>query len=187
MALTTEGLTADRLAGHRPRVRDRKAARALWIEIGNPEDVAAWEGGGQQIARRNLIFSIVSEHIGWRKRRSASRMISLVVVSSAVARASTAARSSGSRRTGTTSAGPEPIGGRPPRGRSVVTDRRAPLRDVGRGDHRSDSMSALTRMFQRSLNGPACRPAAASGVGLRRAWATSSSGARSDLHAPWRH
>ena len=65
MALTTEGLTADRLAGHRPRVRDRKAARALWIEIGNPEDVAAWEGGGQQIARRNLIFSIVSEHIGF--------------------------------------------------------------------------------------------------------------------------
>lgn len=54
----------------------------------------------------------------WRYRRRASRMISLVVVSSALARASTAARSSGSRRTGTTSAGPDPMGGRPPRGRS---------------------------------------------------------------------
>ena len=65
MALTSEGLTAERLAGHRPRVRDRKATRAHWIDDWNPEDVAVWEGGGQQIARRNLIFSIVSEHIGF--------------------------------------------------------------------------------------------------------------------------
>ena len=65
MALTTEGLTAEQLAEHPPQVRDRKATRADWIDDWNPEDVAAWEGGGQQIARRNLIFSIMSEHIGF--------------------------------------------------------------------------------------------------------------------------
>jgi MFS transporter, NNP family, nitrate/nitrite transporter len=65
MALTVDGLTAEKLAGHRPRVRDRKASRAHWIDDWNPEDVAAWQSGGQQIARRNLIFSIVSEHIGF--------------------------------------------------------------------------------------------------------------------------
>ena len=43
-----------------------------------------------------------------RKRRIASRMISLVVVCSAWARTSIAARSSGSIRAGTTSAGPDP-------------------------------------------------------------------------------
>jgi MFS transporter, NNP family, nitrate/nitrite transporter len=65
MAITTDNLTAEKLAGHRPRVRDRKAKRAHWIDDWNPEDLAAWESGGQQIAQRNLIFSILSEHIGF--------------------------------------------------------------------------------------------------------------------------
>ncbi len=52
-----------------------------------------------------------------RYRRSASRITSLVVVSSAAARASIAAFNSGSTRTGTTSARAEPIVGRPRRRR----------------------------------------------------------------------
>jgi MFS transporter, NNP family, nitrate/nitrite transporter len=65
MALPTETLSTDRLVGHRPRVRDRKVTRAHWIDDWNPEDVAFWEASGKTIARRNLIFSIVSEHVGF--------------------------------------------------------------------------------------------------------------------------
>ncbi|MFI9585192.1 nitrate/nitrite transporter [Streptomyces sp. NPDC052236] len=36
-----------------------------WIEKWDPEDQAFWESGGERIARRNLIFSILSEHIGF--------------------------------------------------------------------------------------------------------------------------
>ncbi|MEQ6899898.1 nitrate/nitrite transporter [Nocardioides sp. YIM 152588] len=36
-----------------------------WIEEWNPEDEAFWESGGSQIARRNLIWSIFSEHLGF--------------------------------------------------------------------------------------------------------------------------
>jgi NNP family nitrate/nitrite transporter-like MFS transporter len=37
-----------------------------WIEQWDPEDEGFWnEGGGKQIARRNLIFSVLSEHIGF--------------------------------------------------------------------------------------------------------------------------
>ena len=50
-----------------------------------------------------------------RKRRSASRITSLVEDRSAAARASSAAFNSGSIRTGTTSAGADPIAGRPRR------------------------------------------------------------------------
>ena len=31
----------------------------------NSEDVQAWEGGGKQIAKRNLIWSVVAEHVGF--------------------------------------------------------------------------------------------------------------------------
>jgi MFS transporter, NNP family, nitrate/nitrite transporter len=36
-----------------------------WIDDWRPEDPDFWENGGRAIARRNLIFSIVSEHIGF--------------------------------------------------------------------------------------------------------------------------
>ncbi|MBT2389709.1 NarK/NasA family nitrate transporter [Streptomyces sp. ISL-1] len=36
-----------------------------WIEHWDPEDEAFWEARGQRIARRNLGFSILSEHIGF--------------------------------------------------------------------------------------------------------------------------
>ena len=31
----------------------------------DPEDVPAWEAGNKNIARRNLIWSVVAEHIGF--------------------------------------------------------------------------------------------------------------------------
>ncbi|SEG78600.1 MFS transporter, NNP family, nitrate/nitrite transporter [Actinacidiphila yanglinensis] len=37
-----------------------------WIETWDPEDEGFWyEGGGRRIARRNLVFSVLSEHIGF--------------------------------------------------------------------------------------------------------------------------
>ena len=36
-----------------------------WIEHWEPENTAFWEAAGKQIARRNLIFSILAEHIGF--------------------------------------------------------------------------------------------------------------------------
>jgi NNP family nitrate/nitrite transporter-like MFS transporter len=36
-----------------------------WIEQWDPEDETFWEAKGERIARRNLIFSILSEHIGF--------------------------------------------------------------------------------------------------------------------------
>ncbi|MEW2517683.1 nitrate/nitrite transporter [Actinacidiphila alni] len=37
-----------------------------WIEEWDPEDERFWEeGGGKQVARRNLVFSVLSEHIGF--------------------------------------------------------------------------------------------------------------------------
>lgn len=42
-----------------PLTRDRN------IENWDAEDVTAWEAGGNQIAKRNLIWSIVAEHVGF--------------------------------------------------------------------------------------------------------------------------
>ncbi len=39
--------------------------RGRWIADWRPEDAGFWERGGARIARRNLIFSIFSEHIGF--------------------------------------------------------------------------------------------------------------------------
>ncbi|KUO18340.1 MFS transporter [Streptomyces dysideae] len=36
-----------------------------WIEQWDPEDETFWESEGKHIARRNLIFSVISEHIGF--------------------------------------------------------------------------------------------------------------------------
>ena len=49
-----------------PRVGTLTRANPYWIDDWRPEDPDFWEnGGGKQIARRNLIFSIFSEHIGF--------------------------------------------------------------------------------------------------------------------------
>jgi NNP family nitrate/nitrite transporter-like MFS transporter len=36
-----------------------------WIEDWRPEDLAFWKKTGSRVARRNLLFSIFSEHIGF--------------------------------------------------------------------------------------------------------------------------
>lgn len=39
--------------------------RGRWIDHWDPEDAAFWDGGGRAVARRNLIFSIFAEHVGF--------------------------------------------------------------------------------------------------------------------------
>jgi MFS transporter, NNP family, nitrate/nitrite transporter len=41
------------------------AARAHWIDDWRPNDPAFWEASGKRIALRNLVFSILSEHVGF--------------------------------------------------------------------------------------------------------------------------
>jgi NNP family nitrate/nitrite transporter-like MFS transporter len=41
------------------------SGRARWIDDWRPEDESFWEQKGAAIARRNLIFSILSEHVGF--------------------------------------------------------------------------------------------------------------------------
>jgi len=41
------------------------SARGRWIEHWEPENEAFWESTGKSIARKNLIFSIFAEHIGF--------------------------------------------------------------------------------------------------------------------------
>lgn len=36
-----------------------------WIDDWRPEDLDFWNAGGKRVARRNLIFSVLSEHIGF--------------------------------------------------------------------------------------------------------------------------
>jgi NNP family nitrate/nitrite transporter-like MFS transporter len=48
-----------------PDTGDAPAKRSHWIDDWRPEDLAFWENGGAKVARRNLVFSIFSEHIGF--------------------------------------------------------------------------------------------------------------------------
>ncbi|MDQ3600240.1 MAG: MFS transporter, partial [Actinomycetota bacterium] len=41
------------------------ARQGRWIEHWEPEDPAFWEATGKRVARRNLAFSIFTEHIGF--------------------------------------------------------------------------------------------------------------------------
>jgi NNP family nitrate/nitrite transporter-like MFS transporter len=54
---TTTTATAPPLASAPPKGR--------WIEEWQPEDPAFWAATGKKVARRNLVFSIFSEHIGF--------------------------------------------------------------------------------------------------------------------------
>ena len=40
-------------------------ARSHVIENWDPEDTTAWESGGEKIAKRNLLWSVVAEHVGF--------------------------------------------------------------------------------------------------------------------------
>jgi MFS transporter, NNP family, nitrate/nitrite transporter len=55
-------MSTDALVGQRPG-EIRKGGR--WIDDWRPEETAFWDGGGERIARRNLIVSILTEHIGF--------------------------------------------------------------------------------------------------------------------------
>jgi NNP family nitrate/nitrite transporter-like MFS transporter len=46
-------------------VRKASLRRGHWIDDWRPDDPQFWAAGGDKIARRNLIFSILSEHIGF--------------------------------------------------------------------------------------------------------------------------
>jgi NNP family nitrate/nitrite transporter-like MFS transporter len=48
-----------------PAARPAVTVRGHWIDDWRPENPAFWAGIGAPIARRNLIFSILSEHIGF--------------------------------------------------------------------------------------------------------------------------
>lgn len=74
---TTPAVPAPRTdAGTAPRTADpdfwvpergRSATRRTgrWIDDWRPEDPEFWEGGGRQVARRNLAWSIFAEHLGF--------------------------------------------------------------------------------------------------------------------------
>ena len=53
----------------RPRATDlpspRRRGKGRWIEHWEPEDEAFWATTGRKVARRNLIFSIFAEHLGF--------------------------------------------------------------------------------------------------------------------------
>ncbi len=44
-------------------VRPRRTGR--WIQQWDPEDPTFWSNGGRSVARRNLVFSILAEHLGF--------------------------------------------------------------------------------------------------------------------------
>ncbi|HWC12262.1 MAG TPA: hypothetical protein VG455_13700, partial [Acidimicrobiales bacterium] len=46
-----------------PRLRATRRGR--WIEDWRPEDPAFWESTGKRIARKNLVWSIFAEHLGF--------------------------------------------------------------------------------------------------------------------------
>jgi NNP family nitrate/nitrite transporter-like MFS transporter len=48
-----------------PSAAPKLESRGRWIEDWRPEDLAFWKRTGSHVARRNLIFSIFSEHIGF--------------------------------------------------------------------------------------------------------------------------
>ncbi|MFE9298493.1 nitrate/nitrite transporter [Streptomyces niveus] len=50
-----------------PTITDaaRGAGKGRWIEQWDPEDPGFWERTGRRTARRNLLFSVLSEHIGF--------------------------------------------------------------------------------------------------------------------------
>ena len=62
MATTTVTPTPSATAGTETTIR-REPGR--WISHWDPEDSAFWEGAGRAVARRNLVLSILAEHLGF--------------------------------------------------------------------------------------------------------------------------
>jgi NNP family nitrate/nitrite transporter-like MFS transporter len=55
----------ERLGALAPTRRGKLLSRGRWIDRWEPEDATFWETEGRRIARKNLIFSIFAEHIGF--------------------------------------------------------------------------------------------------------------------------
>ncbi len=49
----------------RPKFEENTVARSHTITGWDPENRTAWEAGGQSIARRNLVWSVAAEHVGF--------------------------------------------------------------------------------------------------------------------------
>jgi MFS transporter, NNP family, nitrate/nitrite transporter len=43
----------------------RRLRAGHWIEEWDPEDDGFWQRAGRRVAHRNLLFSVVAEHIGF--------------------------------------------------------------------------------------------------------------------------
>ena len=62
----TTGTSPSTETSERPsRLRALTAPRKRVIRDWDPEDTAAWEAGNKQVARRNLVWSGATEHIGF--------------------------------------------------------------------------------------------------------------------------
>jgi MFS transporter, NNP family, nitrate/nitrite transporter len=48
-----------------PKSKENAAGRSHAITRWDPEDRAAWKAGGEAIARRNLLWSVAAEHVGF--------------------------------------------------------------------------------------------------------------------------
>ena len=62
---TPTGTVSPPRATPAPTTDARPTRRGRWIDHWDPEDEAFWEAGGQRIARKNLIFSMLAEHLGF--------------------------------------------------------------------------------------------------------------------------
>ena len=56
---------ADTTTGAPPSPQDAGTRRGRWIEHWEPENQEFWDGGGSRVARRNLAWSILAEHVGF--------------------------------------------------------------------------------------------------------------------------
>ena len=66
MSTTSTTSSGATLAPEAPsRFRQLTAPKKRVIRDWDPEDTAAWEAGNQHVARRNLIWSVATEHIGF--------------------------------------------------------------------------------------------------------------------------
>ena len=63
MAATTVTPDQRQDAGAAPGI---ERAPGRWITHWDPEDPVFWESAGRGVARRNLVFSILAEHLGSR-------------------------------------------------------------------------------------------------------------------------
>jgi nitrate/nitrite transporter NarK len=52
-------------AGGVTREREREKSKSTWIKDWDPEDASFWAKTGKGIARRNLLWSIVAENLGF--------------------------------------------------------------------------------------------------------------------------